>query len=82
MSEQAETWRARADEAPPEQFWTDFGKMVLASVRGDDTEHYWTTMVQWSNKLMEKYGNNEIANYVVVNYYMGQCEVAATRRKA
>lgn len=86
MSTQAELWKVPEADRPPEQFWTDFSKLVNASFNYEDSEddskhdHYWKTLIKWCNVLMDRY-NNHIVNMIVMGYLDGQSGRATGRRK-
>lgn len=67
----SEKWKVPIDKKPPDQFWTDFGKFVNASMICDDTDHYWQTLIHWADILMKRY-DNTIVNSIVMDYLDGQ----------
>ena len=81
MSAKSETWKARPQQVPPEQFWTDFSKFVLASYNHDkfsddaDHDHYWDTLIKWGNVLMDRY-KSEMVVRLVIGYINMQSDVA------
>jgi len=77
-------WKVSAEEMPPEKFWTDFSNFVKASFNyeqeeeGERHDHYWQTLVHWSEVLMNRY-NNKIANMVVMGYLDEQSRRATAK---
>ena len=76
MSEKAKAWIVPEEDRPPNQFWIDFGSLVNASKiypadESPDHDHYWNTLIRWSEKLMNRY-NNTVVNHIVMDYIDGQ----------
>lgn len=67
-----DSWKVPQEERPPEQFWKDYGNFMMASYRFDSADdHYWETLINWANILMNRY-NNHIVNLVVMDYIDSQ----------
>jgi len=86
LSSKADSWKALPQQAPPEKFWTDFSKFVLASYNFDrsdnqaDHDHYWDTLIKWADVLMKRY-NNELVTRVVIGWIDVQSKTAVSQKK-
>lgn len=65
-------WRVPDNERPPERFWLEFGKLVMATLRGDDSEEYLKTLIEWADFLQRRYGGHEITGRVILDYLDAQ----------
>ena len=72
MSNQTAAWRVPDADRPPEQFWIDFGNFVMASMRQDDTDHYWETLAKWADVLCKRYHGNDVVAHLIIDYLDGQ----------
>lgn len=63
-----ETWRVPDNERPPEQFWLDYGKFVMATLRYDNSDEYWETFLRWADILQRRYQGHEVTGEVILDY--------------
>lgn len=76
----AEDWKITEEHKETmSAFMGDFWQIVKASYEFPDPEsadndHYWKSLIHWSDVLMKKYGNgaDPIINRVVMGYLDGQ----------
>lgn len=65
-------WRIPDNERPPAQFWQDFGLLVMASMRYDNSDEYWRTLLRWADILQRKYHGHQISGQVILDYIDSQ----------
>ena len=65
-------WRIPDDERPPERFWMEFGRFVMATMKNDGSDDYRRTLVEWSDLLQKRYQGHEITGRVILDYMDSQ----------
>ena len=59
-------------------FMTDFWNLVKATYempsdeKKEASDHYWHTLVKWSNILSKKYAGDPVINGIIIGYLDGQ----------
>jgi hypothetical protein len=60
------------------EFMADFWKLIKASyeIPGDEAEedHYWVTLIRWSDALMKKYKADPVIIRMIMGYIDGQSD--------
>ena len=63
-----DAWRIPDNERPPARFWQDFGLLVMASMRGDNSDEYRETLWSWANILQRRYHGHKITGQIILDY--------------